>query len=132
MQSIPRVLVADLHPESHATDVWELASENLTLSMCRHNVCVLKLPEQPIQSINKAFGCLDDLLHKEGSDPASQTLALTDHEDEVGLVFLPGRHSYNFKLGSSKAEHLSVIQSGRLHQVRPLLWNIVQYGECSV
>ena len=115
MQSIPRILVTDLHAQSHSTDVWELASENLTLSMCRHNVCVLKLPEISSQKVSGAFGCLDSLLSKDATEPTSQPLAMA--EDEPGLFFLPGRHSYNFKLGSSKAEHLTNCQSTHLHQV---------------
>ena len=83
--------------------------------MCRHNVCVLKLPDSPSQGVSAAFGCLDGLLGKDATEPTSQPLAVT--EDEPGLLFLPGRHSYNFKLGSSKAEHLTNLQSTRLHQV---------------
>ena len=119
LQSIPRILVTDLHTQSHPTDVWELASENLTLSMCRHNVCVLKLPEQSSDKVSEAFECLDGLLGKAVSEPTSQGLAVTG--DEPGLLFLPGRHSYNFKLGSSKAEHLTNTQSKHLHQVCCLL-----------
>ena len=121
MQSIPRVLVKDLHAQSHATDVWELASENLTLSMCRHNVCVLTLPGKTSDKIAQTFGCLDDLLQQSVSEP-TQSLAGT--EDEPGLLFLPGRHSYNFKIGSSKADELSDDQSDYLHQV----W--LGCGEC--
>ena len=44
LQRIPRVSVKALQAQSHPTDVWELASENVTLSMCRHNVSVLQLP----------------------------------------------------------------------------------------
>lgn len=114
MQSIPRVLVQDLHAQSHPTDVWELASENLTLSMCRHNVCILKLPEKRSETVSEAFHCLDGLLGRVESQP-TPPLAMT--EDEPGLLFLPGRHSYNFKLGSSKAEHLTEAQSTCLLQV---------------
>lgn len=115
MQNIPRVLVKDLHAQSHPTDVWELASENLTLSMCRHHVCVLKLSDSFSDQVSDAFHWLDGLLGKAGNEPPSQPLAVT--EDEPGLIFLPGRHSYNFKLGSSKAEHLTRTQSAALHQV---------------
>ena len=115
MQSIPRILVTDLQAQSHPTDVWEMASENLTLSMCRHSVCVLKLPDISSLKISGAFDCLDGLLGKDATEPTSQPLAVT--EDEPGLLFLPGRHSYNFKLGSSKAEHLTNLQSTHLHQV---------------
>lgn len=114
MQSIPRVLVQDLHAQSHPTDVWELASENLTLSMCRHNVCILKLPEKCFETVSEAFDCLDSLLGKVVSEPAPP-IAMT--EDEPGLLYLPGRHSYNLKLGSSKTEHLTETQSTCLHQV---------------
>lgn len=114
MQSIPRVPVEDLHAQSHATEVWELASENLTLSMCRHNVCVLTLPGKASDKIAQAFGCLDGLLQQSVSE-LTQSLAGT--EDEPGLLFLPGRHSYNFKIGSSKAEDLSEVHSDCLHQV---------------
>ena len=115
MQRIPRILVTDLQAQSHPTDVWELASENLTLSMCRHNVCVLKLPDISSLKVSGAFGCLDGLLGMDATEPTTQPLAVT--EDEPGLLFLPGRHSYNFKLGSSKAEHLTNLQSTHLHQV---------------
>lgn len=113
MQSIPRVLVQDLHAQSHSTDVWELACENVTLSMCRHNVCILKLPESCSNKVSEAFDCVDTLLRKAVSGPP---LPLATTEDEPGHLFLPGRHSYNFKLGSSKAEHLTESQSTRLHQ----------------
>lgn len=118
MQSIPRVLVQDLHAQSHSTDVWELACENVTLSMCRHNVCILKLPESCSNKVSEAFDCVDTLLRKAVSGPP---LPLATTEDEPGHLFLPGRHSYNFKLGSSKAEHLTESQSTRLHQACLLL-----------
>ena len=64
--------------------------------------------------MSEAFDCLDGLLAKAVSEP-TPPLAMT--EDEPGLLFLPGRHNYNFKLGSSKAEHLTEVQSTCLHQV---------------
>ena len=115
MQSIPRVLVTDLQAQSHPTDVWELASENLTLSMCRHNVCVLQMPENTSSSLGKLFNGLDSLLQTPPPQPSPEPLAAT--EEEPGLLFLPGRHSYNFKLASSKGDSLTEAQSEHFHQV---------------
>jgi len=117
LQRIPRVSVKALQAQSHPTDVWELASENLTLSMCRHNVCVLQLPAGPSSELNKLFDRLDDLLQVSASASGSSSQPLAAGEDEPGLLLLPGRHSYNFKLGSSKGDSLSEAQSSCFHQV---------------
>jgi len=117
LQCIPRVSVKALQAQSHPTDVWELASENLTLSMCRHNVCVLQLPAGPSSELNKLFDRLDDLLQVSASASGSSSQPLAAGEDEPGLLLLPGRHSYNFKLGSSKGDSLSPTQSACFHQV---------------
>ncbi len=120
LQGIPRVRVTDLQAQSHPTDVWELASENLTLSMCRHNVCVLELPFETYGNsknpLKRLFAGFDSLLQASSPvGPSSQPVAA--NEDEAGLLFLPGRHSYNFRLGSSKGDSLSEVQSSRFHQV---------------
>jgi len=109
--------VKALQAQSHPTDVWELASENLTLSMCRHNVCVLELPCKTSTELSELFDGLDDLLQVSASAPGSSLQPLAAGEDEPGLLLLPGRHSYNFKLGSSKGDSLSEAQSSCFHQV---------------
>ena len=118
LQCIPRVSVKALQAQSHPTDVWELASENLTLSMCRHNVCVLELPYGTSAELCKLFDGLDDLLQVSASASGSSLQPLAAGEDEPGLLLLPGRHSYNFKLGSSKGDSLSAAQSSCFHQVQ--------------
>lgn len=112
LQGVPRVSVTDLRAQSHPTDVWELASENLTLSMCRHNVCVLQLPQKASKHLTELFTSLDGLLQAPPPGPSSAS-----GEEEPGLVFLPGRHSYNFKVGPSKADSLTEPQSDCFHRV---------------
>ena len=111
LQDVPRVSVTDLRTQSHPTDVWELASENLTLSMCRHNVCVLVLPQRSSGHLTDLFTSLDSLLQAPPPGPSSAS------EEEPGLAFLPGRHSYNFKVGPSKADSLTEPQSDCFHRV---------------
>jgi len=60
---------------------------------------------------------LDDLLQVSASASHSSSQPLAAGEDEPGLLLLPGRHSYNFKLGSSKGDSLSPTQSACFHQV---------------
>ncbi|DBB00636.1 TPA: hypothetical protein ACH3X3_002319 [Trebouxia sp. C0006] len=132
LQRIPRVSVKALQAQSHPTDVWELASENLTLSMCRHNVCVLQLPAGPSSELNKLFDRLDDLLQVSASASGSSSQPLAAGEDEPGLLLLPGRHSYNFKLGSSKGDSLSPTQSTCFHQAYTDLDNIARLALAAI
>ena len=110
---IPRVKAADLQLQAQVSDAWQLASEKLTLSLCRHNVCVLEQSEADQFTTLNAILKTASLLSLEHPNPAS----LAFGEEEPGLVLRPGRHSFNFKAGSSKLEFLTSEQSQSLQEV---------------
>ena len=111
---IPRVQAGSLQLQAHASEDWQVTCEKLTLSLCRHNVCVVE-GFSPAVSTNTAFEQISSLLWSTSwiDDSAKgklqQSLATT--EEEPGLLLRPGRHSYTFKLGCNKAEHLTAAQA---------------------
>ena len=121
-QCVPRVELNDLKSQSHPTENWELASEKLTLSMCRYNACVLGLPGKSAKSLDECFLGLEGLLQlsKPGLDVKDYTALKATGDEEPGLVTLPGRHSFNYKLGSSRCNLLQEQQFTHLQHVRPL------------
>ena len=113
---IPRVQASALQLHAHASEEWQLASEKLTLSLCRHSVCVLQTSCPATVSTEAGFSSMHGLLWRSPEDlPQASALSA---EDETGLLRQPGRHSYSFKLGSNKAEELTFIQTSMLEQVQ--------------
>ena len=118
-QCVPRVQLTDLRSQSHPTEDWEMASEKLTLSMCRYNVCVLELPIDVDLKVEQCFVGLESLLQLSmpGQDVSDYTALKATGDEEPGLVTLPGRHSFNYKLGSSRCDKLPAQQSKQLQTV---------------
>ena len=113
---VPRVSLKDLRSKSCPTEIWEMASEKLTLAMCRYNVCVLKIPIEATDGVSSLFGRLTDLLSPlPGVTGAMPHLATS--EEEPGLLVRPGWHSYSFKLGSSRSQDLLIPDVKRLESV---------------
>lgn len=113
---IPRVQASALQVHAHASEEWQVASEKLTLSLCRHNVCVLQTSIPSSVSTEAGFSSMHGLLWSSPEDLPQASVPSA--EDETGLLRQPGRHSYSFKLGSTKAENLTSIQTGMLEQVQ--------------
>lgn len=112
---IPRVKAADLQLQAQVSDAWQVASEKLTLSLCRHNVCVLEQSVADQTTLVSAILKTASLLSLE--HPNADSLASS--EEEPGLVLRPGRHSFNYKAGSSKLDFLTSEQSQSLEKVDP-------------
>ena len=112
---IPRVNAKSLELRAFASEDWQVTCEKLTLSLCRHNVCVVKGFSTEVTVTKAAFHEMSGLLWgtswigDSAAGKLQQSLATT--EEEPGLLVQPGRHSYTFKLGCSKAEHLTSTQA---------------------
>lgn len=121
---IPRVSAVSVQAQAHASESWQLACEKLTLSLCRHNVCVI---QRNAPQTEEVFDQVNNLLCGALEHPSSSSQPKNSEatEDNLGLLLQPGRHSYTFKLGSSKTAHLTPAQTTALTQVTTFFCNVV-------
>ena len=103
-----RVALAALEAKL-ATDDWETAVENLSLSMCRYNVCILTLTEQQAEMLINCIGLLGHLVAPIGAIPLKSFGV--DFSASPGYCEKPGLSKFDYRLGSTA--NASLIEPAR-------------------